>query len=415
VLISGSTVSRATLHNQSYIDEKDIRIGDTVLIHKAGEIIPEVIKVIHEKRISETVKFSVSEHLRGICPTCCGPIEERISLSGPLSKRRTIVTHYCINFECPDQLVNRLIHFASRKALDIEGLDEAVATKLVEEKMVKTPLDIFRLSELDFANLMLDAATLSSGKQSSRRRFGNERAIKIVQSLAEAKTAKPLSRWIYGLGISQVGDTTAREVSRLFSKISDLPNSKLLAQISERGIAENWVKNHPASPKFETISEEEKSRRKTIARDLRCKIEEIKLSLAEFQISPELGGVSAKNLVEFFNSKVGHDFLEHLDELGINPQSDNFAPSPKASQNGDSKLQGKLFVITGKLSKDRDSMKIFIESHGGKVTGTLSSKTSYLLAGEGGGGKRLEAEKLNIPIIDENFLQNLLDETLSQN
>jgi DNA ligase (NAD+) len=415
VLISGSTISRATLHNQSYIEEKDIRIGDTVLIHKAGEIIPEVIKVIHEKRISETFKFSVSEHLRGICPTCSGPIEERISLSGPLSKRRTIVTHYCINFECPDQLVNRLIHFASRKALDIEGLDEAVATKLVEEKMVKTPLDIFRLSELDFANLMLDAATLSSGKQSSKRRFGNERAIKIVQSLAEAKTAKPLSRWIYGLGISQVGDTTAREVSRLFSKMSDLPNSQLLAQISERGIAENWVKNHPASPKFETINEEEKTRRKTIARDLRFKIEKLKLSLAEFQISPELGGVSAKNLVEFFNSKAGHDFLQHLDELGINPQSDNFAPTPTASQNGDSKFQGKLFVITGKLSKDRDSMKNFIESHGGKVTGTISSKTSYLLAGEGGGGKRLEAEKLNIPIIDENFLQNLLDEVASQN
>ena len=118
VLISGSTVSRATLHNQSYIDEKDIRIEDIVVVHKAGEIIPEIIEVLPEKRSSTSKRFSVVEHLKGECPTCHGPIEERTNLSGPKSDQREIVTHYCLNFECPAQLITRLTHFASRMCLE---------------------------------------------------------------------------------------------------------------------------------------------------------------------------------------------------------------------------------------------------------------------------------------------------------
>jgi DNA ligase (NAD+) len=409
VLISGSTVSRATLHNQSYIDEKDIRIGDTVLVHKAGEIIPEIINVSLSCRPPSAVRFSIVEHLDGKCPNCGGPIEERINLSGPKSARRKIVTHYCLNFECPDQLVNRLTHFSSRKALDLEGLDEAVATKLVENQLIKTPLDLFELSQNDLSELLLESANLSTGKKSKERRFGNERASRLLASIENAKHEKPLSRWLYGLGIPQVGETTAKEVSRLFKNMVSLSDSELLSEIAERGLAIAWKIEHPMSSKYEDIDETEKSRRQERFAELNPRIKELDKKLAEFQISPEFGGVAAKNLLDFFNSKAGHEFLRHLTDLGIDPTSDNFNPNPQSSSDSPLPLSGKTFVITGTLSKGRDEMKAYIEGKGGKVSGSVSAKTNYLLAGEGGGSKMENAKKLGIPVIDELELQKLLE------
>jgi DNA ligase (NAD+) len=405
VLISGSTVSRATLHNQSYIDEKDIRIGDTVLVHKAGEIIPEIIKVIEDCRPKQSHRFSLHDHLGGFCPACGGPIEERINLSGPKENQRRIITHYCLNFECPAQLINKLIHFASRKALDLEGLDEAVASKLVENSQISTPLDLFRLSHGDLSELMLDSATLSSGKKSKLRRFGDERATKLLQSIATSKNKKPLSKWIFGLGIPQVGDATAKEVSRLFMSIKDLRKSQLLADIYERGCAITWKIEHPINSDYETISESERAFRKAKFSELNPRIKELEKKLSEYSISSELGSVAAKNLIDYFDSNSGHQFIHHLTELGIDPQSDNFNPVPSEKSGP---LAGLTFVITGTLSMDRDDIKAFIEEKGGKVSGSVSAKTSYLVAGDGGGSKRDKAVELNIPIVSEHELKSMI-------
>lgn len=410
VLISGSTVSRATLHNQSYIDEKDIRIEDIVVVHKAGEIIPEIIEVLPEKRSSTSKRFSVVEHLKGECPTCHGPIEERTNLSGPKSDQREIVTHYCLNFECPAQLITRLTHFASRKALDLDGLDEAVASKLVETKMVTNPLDLFQLSKESLAALLLDPATLTSGKKTKERRFGEDRANRLFNSINNSKTGKPLSKWFYGLGISQVGETTAREVSRLFENMQSLADSKLLSEIAECGLAKAWKIKYPISSKFEKIDEETKIFRQKEFEKLNPRIKELDGRLSEYQISPELGGVSAKNLSDFFNSTAGREFLVHLEKHKIDPVSDNYLPIAAAADLSALPLAGKTFVITGTLSIDRDAMKDLIESKGGKVSGSVSAKTNYVLAGEGGGSKRDKAEKLGVTILDEAEFNRLLED-----
>ncbi len=409
VLISGSTVSRATLHNQSYIDEKDIRIHDTVIVHKAGEIIPEIIKVILDKRPSSIERFSLMKHIKGVCPTCNGPVEERTNLSGSKADPRAIITHYCLNFECPAQLITRLTHFASRKALDLDGLDEAVATKLVESKIIKKPLDLFGISHDSLANLMLDSATLTSGKKSKERRFGGDRASRLLASITNAKENKPLSKWIFGLGIPQVGETTAREVSRLFKDMKSLIDGELLSNIAERGLANTWKNEHPIKSKYEDIDDAERVYRQAKVAELNARIKELNQKLSIHQVSPELGGVAAKNLLDFFNSTAGHEFLTHLEGYGIDPTSDNFHLSETASSNSSLQLAGKTFVITGTLSMARDEMKSFIESHGGKVSGSISAKTHYLLAGENAGSKRSNAEKLGVRIIDEAELAELLN------
>ena len=406
VLISGTTVSRATLHNQSYIDGKDIRIGDTVLVHKSGEIIPEIVKIIPENRPPEATKFSVRKHLGEACPTCGGPIEERTNISGPKKSQRKIITHYCINFECPDQLVNKLTHFASRKALDIEGLDDAVATKLVENNLIQKPLDLFSLKEQDLADLLLDAATLSTGKKSKERRFGEERASKLLKSADDAKKNKPLSKWLFALGIPQVGESTAREISRLFKSFSDIYQSHILSKIIQRADAITWQKENPH--RGQGLQPEEVKRRKNIFEKLKSDIQNLNNELKDNAISAELGGVSAKNILDFFNSSVGRDFLNHLDKYGIAPKSDNFCPKPAEADSSDLPLAGKVFAITGSLSMHRDEAKALIEKHGGKVSSSISKSTGYLLAGEGGGSKRQKAQDLGVKIISEEELQKMI-------
>ena len=408
VLISGSTVSRATLHNQSYIDDKDIRIGDIVVVHKAGEIIPEIIKILPENRSDSSKCFSVMEHLKGECPTCRGPIEERINLSGPKSDQREIITHYCLNFECPAQLVTRLTHFASRKALDLEGLDEAVASKLVETGMVTNPLDLFQLSKDSLATLLLNPATLSSGKKTKERRFGEDRANRLLNSISNSKTDKPLSKWLYGLGISQVGETTAREVSRLFKNIQSLANSELLSEIAERGLGIAWKIKHPITSKFEVINEETKINRQKEFDKLNPRIKELEEKLSVYQISPELGGVAAKNLSDFFNSTVGREFLVHLEKQKIDPVSDNYLPKAAEVDLSALPFAGKTFVLTGTLTIDRDEMKRLIEEKGGKVSGSVSAKTHFVVAGEGGGSKRDKAIQLKVPVIDEDTVRAMM-------
>ncbi|MGB0992583.1 MAG: NAD-dependent DNA ligase LigA [Akkermansiaceae bacterium] len=370
VFVSGTTVSRATLHNQDEIDRKDVRIGDTVVIEKAGEIIPAVVKVITSKRPADSAPFNLHDFVHGLCPSCSAPIEQE----------EGFVAWRCMNFACPAQAVTGITHFASRKALDIDGLGTAVAEKLVETQMIRTTLDLFDLQSDDLANLLLDPA-VSDGKQSKPRRLGEKRATVITDSLAKAKEDS-LARWIYSMGIPHIGESASREIARLHQNLAEVSSSPILRDLadlpnfSELSVSKRKKENHPR--------------------------------LAQYQIESELGPVAAEHIVKFFASDAGRHVIAQLDRLGINPTSQNYDPLKSAHAESDSAIAGKTFVITGTLSKPRPEFKKQIEANGGKVSGSVSSKTDYLLAGEKAGSKRKKAEDLGVVILDEATFESML-------
>ncbi len=370
VFVSGSTVSRATLHNQDEIDRKDIRIHDTVIIEKAGEIIPAVVKVVTEKRPADTPRFNLYDHVNGQCPSCHGPIEQE----------EGFVAWRCLNFACPAQAVTRIKHFASRKALDIAGLGTAVAEKLVETRIITTTLDLFDLQAGTLADLLLDPAQLEGGA-SKPRRLGEKRAATIVASLDDARRA-PLSKWIYAMGIPHIGESAAREIARLHKNLTEVSTSPILRDLANL-------------PDFEELSV---SKRK----------KENHPRLARYQIESELGPVAAQHIVAFFDSKAGQNVLERWRSLGIDPQSDNYDPEKSAFKNTDSAITGKTFVITGTLSQPRPEFQKLIEAHGGKVSSSISAKTDYLLAGEKAGSKRAKAESLDVKILSESDFNEMI-------
>ncbi|MGC4017151.1 MAG: NAD-dependent DNA ligase LigA [Luteolibacter sp.] len=390
VFVSGTTVSRATLHNEDEIQRKDVRLGDTVVIEKAGEIIPAVVRVVTEKRDPASKPFSLFDHVGGKCPSC----------GGPITKEEGLVAWRCLNFECPAQAVSKIKQFASRKALDIEGVGETVAEALVSRELCRTPLDLFTLTEESLGSLNL-------GTETEPRRFGEKNAAKVIEALEVAR-GKPLDRWIFAMGIRQVGESAAKELSRLFASLSELTTSDLLPAIGERGLKDTWLKANPVSPKKEKLEEAEKERRKQIATDYKPRIAELTEMLAPYSISPELGGVAAQSVVNYFGSEAGRHVLERLSELGIDPKSDNYLPKANEADLSSLPLAGKTFVITGTLTIDRDDMKRLIEEKGGKVSGSISAKTHFLVAGEGGGSKRTKAESLGVTVIDEEAVRAML-------
>ncbi len=405
--LSGTTVSRATLHNESFIHERDIRIGDTVLVHKSGEIIPEVLKVITGKRPADATPFSMPEHLEGKCPTCAAPITRRENTE---TKERPVVTWWCENPLCPKQAVAALVHFAQRKALDLEGLGESVAIKLVESGLAISPLDLFFLEVEKLANLLLDPARLQTGEISKPRRLGEKKAHLLIDSIRNAPTTQPLSRWIFAIGIPQIGESASRELSRLHETLPEIASSNLLRIIcriadleAERKLVSPQNKDNPPA------DQQEKETRRSRQEELKTEIRESHAGIAEFEISPDIGAVASRNLLSFFESEHGRRFMECFRQLGLNPHSDNFAPRPvEAAASGDVPLAGKTFVITGTLSLARSYYKTLIEQKGGKVTGSISRNTSYLLAGEGGGSKRDKASSLGVTVISEDELQSML-------
>lgn len=371
VFVSGTTVSRATLHNQEEIERKDVRIGDTVIVEKAGEIIPSIVSVCITKRPENTPPYHLPVALDHKCPSCRGPIE----------KPDGFVAWRCTNFGCPAQAVTSITHFAGRKALDLDGLGESVAIKLVETKLATTPLDLFSLCVDNLANLLLDPAKSSDGlTKSKERRFGEKRAITLINSLIKGREKMPLNRWLFAMGIPQIGESAARELSRLHQKLSELPESPIVADLADL-------------PNFEELS---KSKRK----------KENHPRLQQYHIDDNLGPVAAQYLRTFFQSEAGKTVLEKLYELGIDPKSDNFAPDPNAVTES-LPLTGKTFVITGTLSAPRPEFQKLIEEKGGKVSGSVSSKTNFVLSGEGGGSKKTKAESLGVPVIDEITLKEL--------
>ncbi len=355
VLVSGSTVSRATLHNQDEITKKDIRLGATVLIEKAGEIIPAIVKVI--RHVEGAIPYSLYDSVAGKCPSCAGPI----------SQEEGFVAWRCTNFACPAQAVTRIKHFAARKALDLDGLGEIVAEALVRHGHCTTPLDLFKLTEDTLANLNL-------GTEDAPRRFGEKNAVKVLSALEAAKN-KPLHRWLFAMGIRQLGESAAKELSRLHHTIGEIANSDILEEL---------------------------------LRDTRATAKKQNEFLAKFSITGDVGPAVAETISSFFKSDAGKHVLARLAELEIDPISDNYLPIAAEADLSAQPLAGKTFVITGTLSMDRDAMMELIESKGGKVSGSVSAKTNYVIAGEGGGSNRDKAEKLGVTILDEAGLHQLL-------
>jgi DNA ligase (NAD+) len=355
VLVSGTTVSRATLHNQEEITKKDIRIGSVVLIEKAGEIIPSIVKIIRHAENSQP--FSLFDHVNGVCPSC----------GETISQEEGFVAWRCTNFQCPAQATTSINHFASRKALDIEGLGETVAEAIVRHGYCKTPLDLYSLTLEQLTNLNL-------GTEDKPRQFGEKNATKIITGLEIAKN-KSLDRWIYALGIRQIGEGAARELSRLHQNLAEFFDSEILKELRNDTRVDAKKKNEKLIP---------------------------------YRISGDVATVAVENIFSFAQSNAGIDLMRKLEELKINPQSNNYLPKPETADLSSQPLHGNTFVITGTLSLPRGEIKRSIEAHGGKVSGSISASTSYLVCGEGGGSKLDKAQSLNVPIISELDLQQLL-------
>jgi len=398
VFVSGTTVSRATLHNEDEIQRKDIRLLDTVVIEKAGEIIPSVVKVIKEKRSSESIAFNLFNYVDGKCPSC----------SAPISREKGFVAWKCTNFTCPAQAVTKITHFASRKALDIDGLGESVAIKLVEYGLVQTPLDLFSISHETLADLQLDPAKKSDGSESKHRRFGEKRAQTLIDSLQNAKNNQPLAKWVYSMGIPQVGESASKEVSRLHKNFLEITTSDLLPLNAERGIKQTWRSSHPINPKVVKISENERDRRQKILAQYAPRISKLEKELEKYHISSELGGIASQALVDFFKSEAGKHALNSFSIHQINPISENYAPIPSEITSEKLTLSGKTFVITGTLSQPRPEFKKITEANGGKVSSSISKNTDYLLCGEKGGSKRDKAINLDVTILNEEEFLNMI-------
>ena len=321
VRLAGTTVTNATLHNQDFIAEKDIRIGDSVIVQKAGEIIPEIVSVIPEKRPADAVSYRFPDH----CPVCGAPVV-----------RDEDGAHIrCTGAECPAQLLRNLTHFASRDAMDIEGLGPAVIQALVDADLVRTPADLYRLQAEPVAAL---------------DRMGKKSAENLLAAIERSKH-NDLSRLLTAFGIRQVGQKAAKVLAARFGSMERL----------------------------------------------------LEASEEELTAIPDIGGITARFLLEWLHSEQGSHLIDQLRQAGVNMAS--------LSQPTGDRLAGLTFVLTGELeSMTRKQAGEKIEALGGKVSSSVSGKTSYVVAGEAAGSKLRKAQQLGVTILDEQGFLALLSE-----
>ncbi len=396
VFVQGSTVSRATLHNEDEIRRKDIRIGDTVVIRKAGMVIPEVLEAVRSKRPPGAKEFDLFAHVGGKCPACGGPVAREKIADG-----ESEVAWRCQNVAgCPAQKMRRVEYFAQRKNLDIESLGGIVAEKLVERGLVNEPLDLFNLTIEQLGKLNL-------GTDDEPRIFGEKNATKVIEALERAKQA-PLHRWLHALAIPEVGETTAWQLAQVHGSLAELAASAVLRDIRDLDDKETErAEISPRSRKNAPKTDEERAARQQRHDEL---AEEIKALEARLESSgtksalAEVGPVASASVLNFFASDNGKKILQRLHDLGINPAGT--AAKPVATDSTKS-LAGKTFVLTGTLpTLSRDAASALIREAGGNVSGSVSKNTSYLLAGEESGSKLEKARQLGVAILsEEKFLK----------
>ena len=319
VYLAGTTVTNATLHNQDFITDKDIRVGDTVKIRKAGEIIPEILEVELDKRPAGTVPYLLPQ----TCPVCGAPVvrdEDGAALR-------------CTGAECPAQLARNLAHFVSREAMDIDGLGSAIVETLIEHKMLTNPADLY---QLDFEAV---AELPGQGKKSAEN----------LKNSIEASKQNDLSRLLCAFGIRQVGTKAAKTLAAAFGSLDAIAGA----------------------------SEE------------------------ELTAVPDVGGITARSIRDWFDSPQSRDLIERLRAAGV-----NFTAQKQAT---DDRFAGLTFVLTGALSLfTREEATEKIEQCGGKAASSVSKKTSYVVAGENAGSKLKKANELGVPVLSEQeFLEML--------
>ena len=350
VFVSGSTVARATLHNEEEVARKDIRIGDLVVIEKAGEVIPAVVDVRKERRTGGELVFQMPER----CPACDAPVvrdPEQVAVR-------------CVNASCPAQIKRRLEHFASRGAMDIEGMGEALVEQLVERALTRDIAGIYRL----------DAAAVATIPRTGEKSIAN-----LLQAIAESK-ARPLWRLIFGLGIPHVGATSARALADKYLRAPATP----VAPPEETDSLPLFRQSPPPAPPLDRL---------------------MAATTEELQRIPDVGPVVGLSIAQFFARSENRATLEGLRNAGLNfGERDESPAEPSATA---AKLAGTTWVITGTLGRPRDQIAEEIRSAGGKVTDSVSKKTTYLLAGEEAGSKLEKAKKLGIRVVTEAELREM--------
>jgi len=319
VRLAGTTVTNATLHNQDFITDRDIRIGDTVRIRKAGEIIPEILEVVKEKRCENSSPYFLPK----TCPVC-GARAARDE-DGAFTR--------CTGAACPAQLSRNIAHFVSRDAMDIEGLGGAIVDALIEKDLLRTPADIYYLTLDEIKSLW---------------KSGSTAAKKLLLAIENSKQ-QDVSRLIYALGIRQVGAKAGKVLAAAFGNLDALMNA----------------------------------------------------SLEELTAVPDIGEITAQNIMDWFAQPQGREIIERLRQAGLNFESKRVVM--------DARFAGKIFVLTGALSKfTREEATEKIELFGGKASGSVSKKTSFVVVGENAGSKERKARELGIPILSEDQFLELI-------
>ena len=320
VEVAGSKISKTTLHNEDFIKEKKIKIGDTVVIQKAGDVIPEVVKVLKEKRTGKETEFKMPE----FCPVCGA---ETIRLEGEVAVR-------CSGTECPAKLYKNLVHFVSREAMNIEGLGENIIGELLDRKLISNIADIYNLTFEQVSTL---------------KKNGTKFANNLISAIENSKQ-NDLYRLITALGIMHIGGKASKTLAKTFKNIDNLANAEYieLAQIDD------------------------------------------------------IGPTMAKSITEFFASDQTKDLIEKLKQAGVNTEI-------KETEETDERFSGKTFVLTGTLKNfTREAATNIIEKFGGKVSSSVSKKTSYVIAGEEAGSKLTKAKDLGITVLTERRFMNMI-------
>jgi len=317
IRLCGTNVEKATLHNQDRIDELDVRIGDTIVVRKAGEIIPEVLSVVKDKRPEGAVPYEISN----VCPSC-GAKAVRDDNTADIK---------CTNINCPAQLTQHIINFVSRNAMDIKGFGEAYIEALTREGYLKNISDIYYLK--DHRDELIEKGLIGKEKNTD----------KLLNTIEESKR-NDIDRLITGFGIKNIGKQAATALSKHFKSINELENA----------------------------------------------------SYDELITVNDVGDISARAIVDFFNDENNKDILRRLEQVGVNFNSLN------EGNPGDNTLEGLTFVITGTLpTMGRSQMEKLIKDHGGKVSGSVSKKTSFLIAGDNAGSKLTKANELGVEVLTE--------------
>jgi len=354
-LVAGSTVSRATLHNEDEIERKDVRIGDTVIIQKAGDIIPEVVAVLIDLRNGKEKKF----HMPKSCPVCGGEIDRP---EGEVVSR-------CLNKGCFAVHQQQLEHFVSRKAFDIDGLGEKVVEQLIEHKLIEDAADLFSLQASDLMRLEF---------------FKDKKTENLLEALERSKIVS-LPRFIFAMGIRHVGEETA----------------ELLAQHLDMKTRTITLKKGQKKNQLSLFAEEAVEEKVDVAEIPELQKELKKLSIAELNGIEGVGEKVAQAIYDWIQDEKNEAYLSKFDRAGIKL----LVPANKKS----TKLNGLTFVVTGTLPTiSRDQAKELIKQNGGKASSSVSKKTDYVLAGSEPGSKYETAEKLGVKIIDENKFLSML-------